>query len=135
MWQEKLGVKVNLQNQDWKVFINDRKEGNYSIARHGWVGDYNDPMTFIDMFITGGGNNDAKYSNPAYDALVKAAKAETDTAKRMQLLHDAEKILIEDDNVVAPLYFYTSKHMIKDGVKGLYYTPLGYYFFDNMSGM
>ena len=135
MWQDKLGVKVTLQNQEWNVFINDRKEGNYTIARHGWVGDYNDPMTFIDMFITGGGNNDAKYENPAYDALVKAAKAETDTEKRMQLMHDAEKILVEDDSVVAPLYFYTSKHMIQDGIKGLYYTPLGYYFFDNMTGM
>ena len=64
-----------------------RQEGNYSIARHGWVADYNDPMTFIDMFMTGGGNNDAQYENPAYDALVKAAKAEQDTSKRMQLMH------------------------------------------------
>ena len=135
MWQDKLGVTVNLQNQEWNVFLNDRKEGNYSIARHGWVADYNDPMTFIDMFMTGGGNNDAKYENPAYDALVKAAKAEPDTSKRMQLMHDAEKILISDDNVVAPLYFYTSPYMMHDGLKGLYYTPLGYFFFGNMTGM
>lgn len=135
MWQDKLGVTVNLQNQEWNVFLNDRKEGNYSIARHGWVADYNDPMTFIDMFMTGGGNNDAQYENPAYDALVKAAKAEQDTSKRMQLMHDAEKILISDDNVVAPLYFYTSPYMMHDGLKGLYYTPLGYFFFGNMTGM
>ncbi|MCI5697516.1 MAG: peptide ABC transporter substrate-binding protein [Clostridiales bacterium] len=135
MWQEKLGVTVNLQNQEWNVFLNDRKQGNYLIARHGWVGDYNDPMTFLDMFITGGGNNDAKYENPAYDALIQTAKAEKDPEKRMKTLHDAEKMLVADDNVVAPLYFYTSKRMIQDGEKGLYYTPLGYYFFGNMTGI
>lgn len=135
MWQEKLGVTVNLQNQEWNVFINDRKQGNYSIARHGWVADYNDPMSFLDMFLTGGGNNDAKYENPSYDALIQAAKAEKDPEKRMQTMHDAEKMLIADDNVVAPLYFYTSKRMIQDGEKGLYYTPLGYYFFGNMTNI
>ncbi len=135
MWQEKLGVTVNLQNQEWNVFINDRKQGNYSIARHGWVADYNDPMSFLDMFLTGGGNNDAKYENPSYDALIQAAKAEKDPEKRMQTMHDAEKMLIADDNVVAPLYFYTSKRMIQDGEKGLYYTPLGYYLFGNMTNI
>lgn len=135
MWQEKLGVTVNLHNQEWNVFINDRKQGNYSIARHGWVADYNDPMSFLDMFLTGGGNNDAKYENPSYDALIQAAKAEKDPEKRMQTMHDAEKMLIADDNVVAPLYFYTSKRMIQDGEKGLYYTPLGFYFFGNMTGI
>ncbi|XVG95565.1 ABC transporter substrate-binding protein [Eubacteriales bacterium KG127] len=135
MWKQELGVTVNLQNQEWNVFVADRKAGNYSIARHGWVADYNDPMSFIDMFITGGGNNEAGYSNPSYDALVKSAKSEADPEKRMKTLHDAEKILVNDDVVVAPLYFYTSKHMIQDGIKGNYYTPLGFYFFKDVTGI
>ena len=134
MWQEKLGVQVNLQNQDWNVFIKERKEGNFNIARHGWIADYNDPMSFIDMWLTGGGNNDAHYSNPEYDKFVKAAKATSDQDERMKNMHKAEDILIGQDNVLAPLYFYKNPYMIKPNIKGLYYTPLGYYFFKGTEG-
>lgn len=134
MWQEKLGVKVNLQNQDWNVFLKERKEGNYNIARHGWIADYNDPMSFIDMWLTGGGNNDAQYKNPEFDKLVKAAKATSDQDERMKNMHKAEDILIGQDNVVAPIYFYKNPYMIKPNIKGLYYTPLGYFFFKGTEG-
>lgn len=134
MWQEKLGVKVNLQNQDWNVFLKERKEGNYNIARHGWIADYNDPMSFIDMWLTGGGNNDAQYKNPEFDKLVKAAKATSDQDERMENMHKAEDILIGQDNVVAPIYFYKNPFMIKPNIKGLYYTPLGYFFFKGTEG-
>ena len=134
MWQEKLGVQVSLQNQDWNVFLKERKEGNYNIARHGWIADYNDPMSFIDMWLTGGGNNDAQYSNPEFDKFVKAAKATSDQDERMENMHKAEDILIGEDNVVAPLYFYTNSYMIKPNIKGMYYTPLGYFFFKSAEG-
>ena len=134
MWQEKLGVQVSLQNQDWNVFLKERKEGNYNIARHGWIADYNDPMSFIDMWLTGGGNNDAQYSNPEFDKFVKAAKATSDQNERMENMHKAEDILIGEDNVVAPLYFYTNSYMIKPNIKGMYYTPLGYFFFKSAEG-
>lgn len=135
MWQEELGVTVTLQNQEWNVFQTERKKGNYSIARGGWIADYNDPMTFLDMFMTGGGNNDPQYANPEYDKLIKSAKAETDLEKRMQLMHDAEDLLVGTDKVVAPIYFYTQPYMLQSNIQGMYYTPLGYFFFGYTTGM
>lgn len=134
MWQENLGVQVSLQNQDWNVFLKERKEGNYNIARHGWIADYNDPMSFIDMWLTGGGNNDAQYKNPEFDKFVKAAKATSDPDERMENMHKAEDILIGEDNVVAPLYFYNNSYMMKPNIQGLYYTPLGYFFYKGAEG-
>ena len=130
MWQTELGVTVTLTNQEWGTFLQTRKDGDYSIARNGWIADYNDPMTFLDMWLTGGGNNDAQYSNPDYDAKIQEAKATSDVATRMQLMHEAEDILLEQDWVVNPLYFYTQSYMLADGIEGMYYCPLGYFFFD-----
>ena len=131
MWQTQLGVTVQLDNQEWATFLQTRKDGDYSIARNGWIADYNDPMSFLDMWLTGGGNNDAQYSNPDYDALIQQAKAATDPAERMELMHQAENMLVGQDWVVNPLYFYTQKYMLADGIQGMYYTPLGYFFFDH----
>lgn len=129
MWQTELGVTVNLSNQDWNVFIKSRKDGDYQIARHGWIADYNDPCSFLDMWYTGGGNNDANYSNPDYDALIDAAKATSDQTERMAAFHKAEDLLIGQDSVLAPIYFYTNPYMLSDNISGMYYTPLGYFFF------
>lgn len=129
MWQEQLGVTVNLSNQDWNVFLESRKQGDYQIARNGWIADFNDPCSFLDMWYTGGGNNDAQYSNKDYDAKIDAAKATAVQEERMKAFHEAEDILIEQDNVLAPVYFYTQPYMIKDDIQGMYYTPLGYFFF------
>lgn len=129
MWEEELGVKVTLNNQEWAAFLQTRKDGDYSIARNGWIADYNDPISFLDMWMTGGGNNDAQYANDDYDALIKQAKTTTDNAERMDLLHQAEDKLIGEDSVLAPLYFYTQKYMLADGIEGMYYCPLGYFFF------
>ena len=131
MWQTELGVTVTLNNQEWGTFLQTRKDGDYSIARNGWIADYNDPMTFLDMWLTGGGNNDAQYSSAAYDAKIQEAKAASDPATRMQLMHEAEDILLEQDWVVNPLYFYTQSYMLADGIQGMYYCPLGYFFFDH----
>ena len=130
MWQKELGVTVTLANQDWAVFLQTRKEGNYQIARNGWIADYNDPMTFLDMWVTGSGNNDAQYSNKQFDDLIAKAKATSVQKDRMQLMHDAEKILVGDDWFSAPIYYYTNSYMINPDVKGMYYVPLGYYFFN-----
>ena len=129
MWQEQLGVTVNLSNQDWNVFLESRKQGDYQIARNGWIADYNDPCSFLDMWYTGGGNNDAQYSDKDYDAKIDAAKATAVQEERMKAFHEAEDILIERDSVLAPVYFYTQPYMIKDDIQGMYYTPLGYFFF------
>ena len=129
MWQSVLGVNVTLNNQDWNVFLQTRKDGNYQIARNGWIADYNDPCTFLDMWYTGSGNNDAQYSRPEYDAAIDAAKATSVPSERMTAFHQAEDMLIGEDSVLAPIYFYVNKYMLDDSIDGMYYTPLGYYFF------
>ena len=129
MWKTQLGVDVSLSNQEWGVFLQTRKNGEYQIARNGWIADYNDPCSFLDMWYTDGGNNDAQYSNPAYDALIDAAKSTDVAAERMTAFHAAEDILIGQDHVLAPIYYYVNKYMLDDTVTGLYYTPLGYFFY------
>lgn len=128
MWKKNLGINVSLSNQEWKVFINTRSKGDYQVARHGWTGDYLDPMTFIDMFVTGGGNNDAQYKNPAYDRLVALAKESNDQTVRMKAMHDAEKILM-DDAVIIPIYFYTNSILVKPSVKNYSRTVMGVFYF------
>ena len=130
-WQTALGVSVKLENQDWSVFLENRKQGNYQIARNGWIADYNDPISFLDMWLTGGGNNDAQYSNADYDAAIAEAKSTADPAARMAAMHKAEDQIIGKDWALGPIYFYTQKYMLNDAVKGMYYTPLGYFFFGN----
>ncbi len=119
MWKKNLGVDVQTENQEWSVFLNNRQSGNYQIARAGWTADYNDPMTFMDMWVTNGGNNDAKYSNPAYDKLITDAKSTQDNAKRMTDMSQAEKILVEDDMAIMPIYYYTSISLVKPNLKGI----------------
>ena len=125
----KIGVNVELTNQEWKVFLNTRQQGQYEIARHGWSGDYVDPMTFLDLWVTGGGNNDAGYSNPEYDKLVAEAKSEGDQAKRWEIMKKAEDILMEDMPII-PLYYYTKVKGAKPEVKGVRVSTLGHVFFD-----
>ena len=127
-WAEVLGINVNLNNQDWNVFLQTRKDGDYQIARNGWIADFNDPISFLDMWITGGGNNDAQYANPDYDELIFAAKTESDPFKRMAIQHQAEKI-IADEFLLSPIYFYTQKYMLNPAIEGMFYTPLGYFVF------
>ena len=128
MWRKNLGVNVRLANQEWKVFINTRSKGAYQIARHGWIGDYADPMTFLDMFETGSGNNDSQYKNPRYDTLIRLAKSTGNQEIRMKAMHEAERLLMEDA-VIAPLYFYTRVTMVKPNVKGYHRSVLGHVYF------
>ena len=130
MWKTVLGVEVTLNNQEWNAFLQVRKDGDYAICRNGWIADYNDPISFLDMWLTGGGNNDAQYSNENFDNLIAQARTETDAAKRMELLHQAEDQIIGTDHALCPIYFYTQKYLLADDIQGMYYTPLGYFFFD-----
>lgn len=127
MWQD-IGVTVTIENQEWSTFLNTRKNGDYQIARNGWLNDYNDPMGMLDMWITGGGNNDAKWSNKDYDALITKAKNSGDQAERMKLMHQAEDILF-DEWVLCPIYYYVDIYMISTDVVGFYSSPLGFKFF------
>jgi oligopeptide transport system substrate-binding protein len=128
MWEDVLGVTVTIDNQEWAVFLATRREGNYLVARNGWIADYNDPITMLDMWVTGGGNNNVFFSNEEYDSLIAKAKATSDPEERMEAMHAAEAILM-DEMGVGPIYFYTNRHMLSPNVEGVFYTPLGYYFF------
>ena len=127
MWAQ-IGVNVELVSQEWATFLNTRKNGEYDIARNGWLGDYNDPISFLDMWITGGGNNDAQWSNTDFDALISQVKASSDQTERMQLMHEAEDIIF-DEWMLSPIYYYVDLYMVSDSVDGVYCSPLGYKFF------
>ena len=122
-WEE-IGVNVELTNQEWAVFLNTRQQGDYQIARHGWIGYYIDPMTFLDLWVTGGGNNDCGFSNARYDELIAAAKVETDSAKRLEMLREAEDILM-DEMPILPIYYYTTVTAANENVKGVRISTLG----------
>lgn len=124
MWKNNLGINIELKNEEWAVFQDTRNNFNYSIARHGWIADYNDPMTFLDMWVTGSGQNNAGYSNPEYDDLINQAKSELDGNKRTELLHKAEDVLMEDMPIL-PIYYYTNVICANPKVKDFYKSPLG----------
>jgi oligopeptide transport system substrate-binding protein len=106
MWRRELGVNVQLLRQEWKVYLRSLSSLDYDIARSSWVGDYPDPNTFLDMFVTGGGNNRTGWSDPRYDQIIAAAAAELDPSKRHDILRQAEQILVDQEMPVCPLYFY-----------------------------
>ena len=106
MWRDTLGVNVNLVRQEWKVYLNSLSLLDYDIARSSWVGDYPDPNTFLDMFLTGGGNNRTGWSSPEYDALIADASREVDPGRRLEILRRAEDLLVQKAVPVAPIYYY-----------------------------
>lgn len=118
MWKSVLGANVRLVNEEWKVFLQNRKAKEVTqVFRAGWIGDYNDPNTFLDLWKSDSGQNDTGFNSPKYDKLIEDAANEQDPAKRMELLHNAEQIFV-DANAVAPIYHYVTKHMIQPYVKG-----------------
>jgi oligopeptide transport system substrate-binding protein len=106
MFQRELGVTMQLQPQEWKVYLRSQSAMDYDISRSSWVGDYNDPNTFMDMWVTNGGNNRTGWANPKYDELIAAAARELDPQKRFAIFHAAEKMLVVDEAPICPLYFY-----------------------------
>ena len=106
MWREVLGVTVQLARQEWKVYLNSLGSLDFGIARSSWVGDYPDPNTFLDLFLSGSGNNRTGWSNAAYDRLIGEAAAETDPAQRFATMRRAEEFVVREQVPVTPLFFY-----------------------------
>jgi oligopeptide transport system substrate-binding protein len=116
MLSDALGVHIELQKQEWKVYLNSLSRLDYDFARSSWVGDYNDPNTFIDCFVSGGGNNRTGWRSKEYDDLVAAAALEPDNTKRSQIFQRAEDILLNQGTPICPLYYYVGIQ-IYDGQK------------------
>ena len=151
-----IGITMNMENQEWATFLQTRKNGDYSIARNGWVADYNDPICFLDMWTTASGNNDVQFGKGAhtdvaiysldltdlgydvkvengtwaetYDVLIKTIKGCTDNNVRYELMHRAEDLLMTT-GCICPIYYYTDTFMINKSVKGFFANPLGYKYF------
>ena len=151
-----VGITMNLENQEWNTFLNTRENGDYSIARNGWIADYNDPICFLDMWTTSSGNNDVQFGKgdhetvaiynldltalgydvkvengtwaQTYDVLISLIKGCTDNEVRYQLMHIAEDLLMST-GCICPLYFYTDIYMLDDSVHGFFSNPLGYKYF------
>ncbi|BAU29117.1 oligopeptide transport system substrate-binding protein [Aneurinibacillus soli] len=125
MWKQNLGIDVGLENTEFKVKIDREHKLDYSVARSGWVADFSDPMTFLDMFTSISTQNDTGWKNKQYDAKINTAKQSSDPAIRMKVMHDAEAILMKDMPIM-PIYFYTKPYAVKENVVGVY-TPADEY--------
>ena len=151
-----VGINMTMENQEWNTFLNTRKKGDYSIARNGWLADYNDPICFLDMWTTASGNNDIQFGKGAhekvaaysldltalgyetkvenatwaqtYDVLISTIKSCTDADKRYKMMHMAEDMLMKS-GCVTPIYFYTDLYMLSSKVSGFFSNPLGYKYF------
>jgi oligopeptide transport system substrate-binding protein len=118
-WKETLGIDVGLQSMEWGPYLAAQQNLKYQVARSGWIGDYLDPNTFLDMWMTDNPNNETGWSNKEYDKLLTAAAAESDSAKRMQLLQQAETIVLSELPFI-PIYYRVSTNLVRPYVKGWY---------------
>ena len=151
-----IGITVTLESQDWMTFLYSKNDGNFSFARGGWLADYNDPITFLDMWTSYSGNNDAHFGwnahadiaaydldltpygydvkvengtwEQTYDRLIAVIKSCKDKDTRYRLMHLAEDMLMST-GCITPIYFYTDIYMLNPKVKGFFSNPLGFKFF------
>ena len=128
MWKQNLGVEVELANEEWKVFLNTREQGDFQIARHAYVTIFFDAGSLLEGWVTGSPKNVARYSDPEYDALIRDSLKQMDRSKRMEDMHRAEAILMRDLPVL-PIYFYSTPYMQSARVKGIYISPRNWVFF------
>ena len=152
-----VGIDMTMENQEWATFLNTRKDGDYSIARNGWIMDYTDPICMLDMWTTGSGNNDAQFGKgdhaavaaydldltpygyetkvekgtwaETYDVLIDTINKESDQPKRFELMHLAEDMIMAT-GALCPLYYYTNPYLLNKSVEGFYVTPLGFSHFE-----
>lgn len=118
MWKQTLGIKVNLRNEEWKVYLNSRSQRQFQLIRAGWIGDYNDASNFLDLFRSDVGTmNPSVWKNAEYDQLLQQAEKEIDSQKRIELMQHAERILLADMPLI-PIYYYTTQHLLNPKIKG-----------------
>ena len=144
----KYGITMQVETQEWNTFLDTRKSGDYSMARNGWLSDYNDPISFLDMWLSESGNNDCQFGKDnhatyaaysyngkdgltwaeSYDKLIADIKASNDPETRFKLMHQAEDMIMST-GAICPIYYYTDQYMCDDSIDGFFASPLGYKYF------
>jgi len=118
MWKQALGVHVTLVNEEFRVFLQNRQQKVITqVFRVGWISDYNDPYSFLELFLTGNGQNDYGYSNSTFDALLEEVGTERVRARRERLMFEAERVLMSD-HVIIPIYTYVTKRLVNPHLRG-----------------
>lgn len=123
IWKKNLNIDISLLNMEWKTYLTEKKEHRFQIARSSWIGDYDDPSNFLEMFITDGGNNDPAWSNARYDELIRLAAIEMNPVQRYELFQQAEEILMAEAPII-PIYIYRNKSLVRPSVKNWQSNPL-----------
>jgi oligopeptide transport system substrate-binding protein len=121
-WQRYLGIRVGLRNQEWAAYLSSRRRGDFYVARAGWIADYVDPISFLDMFSGDSPLNNTRWNHPEFNRLLERARHETDPKLRLELLATAERILMEELPAI-PLYEYVSQNLVRPYVRGFYSNP------------
>lgn len=122
-WKRELGIELALENQEFKVVIENRNQGNFEMARNGWVADFADPINFLEIFLSYSGNNNSHWHDEQFDAMLDAARRESDPAKRLELLRDAEDRLMADLPII-PIYRYAHPYLGAEELEGYDVTPM-----------
>jgi oligopeptide transport system substrate-binding protein len=124
MWKETLGVETELVDEEYRVFLDTRRDtSRWEVARLGWTADYNDAGNFLDTLRSRSPNNDARYDRQEFDKLLDQAASTLDPSDRRRLLQEAEKMMLADYPIL-PIYFFSSKRLIKPYLKGAQINPL-----------
>jgi len=106
MWREALGVEIELRQVERKVFFAAQSRLDFDMSASSWIGDYNDPNTFLDLFTSNSGNNRTGWKSARYDGLIRLANSERDLRRRAEIFREAEALLVNEDVAIVPLYFY-----------------------------
>ncbi|MCA9563632.1 MAG: peptide ABC transporter substrate-binding protein [Myxococcales bacterium] len=117
MWQRELNIEVTLSNQEWQVYLESTDNLDYEVARAGWIGDYRDPNTFLELWTGDDQNNDTGWDNPEYNRLIQASRQEPNPERRLGYLLEAERLLL-DEVPIMPIYFYAQFHLVRPNVCG-----------------
>lgn len=118
-WQRGLGINVATRGEEWSSCLSSQRQLKYDVGRKAWIGDYVDPNTFLDMFVTDGENNNTGWGNAEYDEMIRNAKTEADPAKRLAMLHRAEELLMAQQPII-PIYYYVSRNLVRPRVRGFW---------------
>ncbi len=124
MWNNQLGINTTIMTEEWAVFQTSRNNGEFDIARNRWIADYDDPVTFLGVFLSRSAFNNSRYKSSTYDNLLDQASKTDNQQQRMQILHKAEDTLMEDLPII-PIYYYTSVQLQNPKLKGIEYSTLG----------